>query len=417
MIEIANIFYFVYITFLLALFLLIFLVLKNRTLKTQKIFLFSLLALNFSFHFLKLLFNPYFSTLKTSISTITFENLCSVSTIFFPLFFVLKKENSLHDFMFFIGVCSGLAAILLPFEPLGKSAFNFDVIRFYFCHFTLFSVPLLSALLKIHTPKLKNFWIIPIMFFGYETLIFFNELFLVKSKIINISMAEFFDRNVRNISFVFGPTSRFDKMKFLLDVLVPKVFKTTIFGIETLNGEFYFPVLWMAFPVLLYFPPIYALLCSPFLISEKIKNLKEKNNMKKNKTIKAGCILISKETKKIGLVFREKLNDYEFAKGHLEKGETIPECAVRETAEETKRIAKIVEKFKPLKNCYTTPTGEKCESFLFIATDEGKSDNDSTDTHELVWADIDEVDNLLKYDSIKKVWKKAKKIITKNFEF
>ena len=43
------------------------------------------------------------------------------------------------------------------------------------------------------------------------------------------------------------------------------------------------------------------------------------------KVKKAGCILINKKTKKIGLVYRIKHKDYSFPKGHLEKNETLKE--------------------------------------------------------------------------------------------
>ena len=63
-------------------------------------------------------------------------------------------------------------------------------------------------------------------------------------------------------------------------------------------------------------------------------------------TIKAGCILINMETKRIALVCRK--GEFSFPKGHLEEGEKIEECAIRETIEETghechliKEIAKI----------------------------------------------------------------------------
>ena len=59
-------------------------------------------------------------------------------------------------------------------------------------------------------------------------------------------------------------------------------------------------------------------------------------------TIKAGCHLVDVKNKKVALVYREKRNDWSFPKGHKEEGETIEECAVRETAKETKRIAQIV---------------------------------------------------------------------------
>lgn len=65
-------------------------------------------------------------------------------------------------------------------------------------------------------------------------------------------------------------------------------------------------------------------------------------------TVKAGCFLLNKQNKSIALVYRAKQNDYSFPKGHLEKAETVEQCAIRETAEETKRKAEIVSEFEPL---------------------------------------------------------------------
>ena len=55
------------------------------------------------------------------------------------------------------------------------------------------------------------------------------------------------------------------------------------------------------------------------------------------KVEKAGCILINKKNNKIGLIYRQKQKDYSFPKGHRESEESLIECAIRETAEETKR--------------------------------------------------------------------------------
>lgn len=122
------------------------------------------------------------------------------------------------------------------------------------------------------------------------------------------------------------------------------------------------------------------------------------------KTLKAGCVLLNKDEKKIALVYREKQNDYSFPKGHLEGEESIEECAIRETAEETKRIALLVDSVKPHIQSYTTPSGEYCVCYLYLALDGGKSDNTSTDTHPVVWVDYKEVEDKLSYVNLKLVY-------------
>ena len=117
-------------------------------------------------------------------------------------------------------------------------------------------------------------------------------------------------------------------------------------------------------------------------------------------TLKAGCYLLNLDLESVAIIYREKQNDYSFPKGHLEENESLEECAIRETAEETKRIGRIVS--KPYVSRYTTPKGEDVENYMYIAIDEGKSDNDSTDTHEFKWVKIDEVIDVLTYDSLKK---------------
>ena len=62
-----------------------------------------------------------------------------------------------------------------------------------------------------------------------------------------------------------------------------------------------------------------------------------------SKVKKAGCILLNLENESIALVYREKQNDYSFSKGHLESGESLVECAIRETAEETKFECELLE--------------------------------------------------------------------------
>ena len=128
-------------------------------------------------------------------------------------------------------------------------------------------------------------------------------------------------------------------------------------------------------------------------------------------TKKAGCVLINIDKSEVAIIYRDHLNDYSFPKGHLEQNETFEECAIRETAEETKRDAEIIKNVKPYINEYTTPKGEKCKCYMYLAKDLGKSDNDSTDTHKTIWVPFNKVEELLTYPSLIKTWNYFKKYI------
>ncbi|MGN0961080.1 MAG: NUDIX domain-containing protein [Christensenellales bacterium] len=126
--------------------------------------------------------------------------------------------------------------------------------------------------------------------------------------------------------------------------------------------------------------------------------------------LKAGCVLANQENKCIGLIYRDYLNDFSFPKGHLEEGEDFLTCAIRETAEETKRVANVLLDFEPYIERYTTSKGEECVCYLYLALDGGASDNDSTDTHDLIWVPVEEVEEKLTYSDLKSIWNKVFKI-------
>lgn len=122
------------------------------------------------------------------------------------------------------------------------------------------------------------------------------------------------------------------------------------------------------------------------------------------KVEKAGCILINKKNNKIGLVYRENQKDYSFPKGHKEDGETLKECAVRETEEETKRSCTILFNEPVAHEHYYDSKNDEVDMYYFIAIDNGNSNNKSLDTHKLIWTSFDNVEKILSYDSLKKIW-------------
>lgn len=123
-----------------------------------------------------------------------------------------------------------------------------------------------------------------------------------------------------------------------------------------------------------------------------------------SKVQKAGCILLNLENKTIALVYRKKQKDYSFPKGHLEAGESLITCAIRETAEETKFNCEILEEEPVYIETYITPSGEDVEMHYFISKYIGLSNNNSDDTHPTLWIPYEDVYETLSYDSLKKVW-------------
>lgn len=135
-----------------------------------------------------------------------------------------------------------------------------------------------------------------------------------------------------------------------------------------------------------------------------------------SKVIKAGCILFNAKDHTIALVHREKHNDNSFPKGHVEGKESLKECAIRETAEETKREALVLEEEPIYIEDYITPGGEDVRLYYFIAKDNGPSNNTSEDTHPTYWVPYDEVSDMLSYPSLIKVWDNVKDKVKSYFE-
>ena len=135
-----------------------------------------------------------------------------------------------------------------------------------------------------------------------------------------------------------------------------------------------------------------------------------------NKTNKAGCILINTKDKTVALVYRERTNDYSFPKGHIEEGETLEECAIRETAEETKRDSIILKKDPIYVEEYVTPSGEEVRLYYYLSKDIGPSDNTSEDTHPTIWIPFEDVYDKLTYKSSKKAWNTIKNEVERYFK-
>lgn len=135
-------------------------------------------------------------------------------------------------------------------------------------------------------------------------------------------------------------------------------------------------------------------------------------------TKKAGTILLKLDTKQIGLVYRQTDNSYTFPKGHLEKGESLDECAIRETEEETLRANHLLINTPIYIIKYTTPKGENVENYIYISIDDGPTSKNIPlcDREIFEWIDYNDVDNKLLFDNLKDFWNTVKEPVFKLLE-
>lgn len=125
---------------------------------------------------------------------------------------------------------------------------------------------------------------------------------------------------------------------------------------------------------------------------------------------KAGTILLNLKTKQIGLVYRESENDFSFPKGHVENGETLQQCAIRETKEETLRANHLLLNDEIYTLKYITPSGEDVENHIYISIDDGPTTKNICldDQENLKWMYPRDVGNVLSYDNLKELWHTVK---------
>ena len=136
--------------------------------------------------------------------------------------------------------------------------------------------------------------------------------------------------------------------------------------------------------------------------------------MKKEKS--SGCIIFDPISyDKVIVVYEKNAKFWGFPKGHLEEGETLIECAIRETAEETKRDCILLSEVPIICEEYKTPSGEEVIVYYYISKDIGDSDNDSLETHPTIWVKIDAIYNKLTYLVSKEMWLKIKDEVQEYF--
>lgn len=124
--------------------------------------------------------------------------------------------------------------------------------------------------------------------------------------------------------------------------------------------------------------------------------------------LKAGCVLVNLKDQKVALVCRN--GNYSFPKGHLEDSETIIECAIRETKEETGHNCHIISDSPIGILKYKNSREKEISVYFYLAIDDGITiDKIQEEDKELtVWKYYKNIDNKLSHQILKDFWNDIK---------
>ena len=239
--------------------------LRNRRAAAQKTVLFSLLAVGFLLHFLKTYIPPYSVDEARMLRDSWFVNICAANIALFPFLF-WSKNRKVQDYMFYIGVISGLIALLYPQEPMAKqnqAGEQLDILRFYYHHWMLLAVPLLSVMLGHHKLSYKRVLSAPTGLLLLMLFIMLNQIFQSELGFVPLRNREdFFAIGYKNTSYIWGPGTN-DAIGEFLALFTPEFFKTVPVG-EFAGQAKYWPWFWLIVPCYILIPPISVLLALVF---------------------------------------------------------------------------------------------------------------------------------------------------------
>lgn len=263
-IEWFNIWYFVFLALAIGAVVGLYFLLRNKSDKTKKIVLFSILVVGLIMHFTKVFYPPYSTDVARMLRDSWFVNICGANIALFPFLF-WSKNKYVKDYMFYIGVISGLIALVYPQEPMAKSFSDeakaiaegyvdiygpqmeqwMDILRFYFHHWMLLAVPLLMVLLGLHKLSYKRVLSAPTGLLLLMLFIMLNQLFQAELGYIPLRNDDFYDVNWKNTSYIWGPDG--DAIGEFLALFTPKFFTIVPEGPNAGTTK-YWPWFWLIFP-------------------------------------------------------------------------------------------------------------------------------------------------------------------------
>ena len=239
--------------------------LRDKSVATQKAVLFGFLAVGFLLHFLKVYIPPYSVDEARMLRDSWFVNICGANIALFPFFF-WSKNQKIKDYMFYIGVISGLIALVYPQEPMAKLdqyGEQLDIVRFYYHHWMVLAVPLLMVLFGHHKLSYKRVLSAPTGLLLLMLFIMLNQIFQSELGFIPLrDQGDFFGIGYKNTSYIWGPGNN-DAIGNFFALFTPDIFKTVPVG-EFAGQIKYWPWFWIIVPVYILVTPLSVLMALPF---------------------------------------------------------------------------------------------------------------------------------------------------------
>lgn len=291
-VEKGNFLYFFFIFLLLFLVVFFRLIAKNRGQAWTRKFILALMWGNFILHFAKQLNPCYLMNFPFSFGRSSLENLCAVLICISPFIF-LWGNDYLKDYVFYLGIVSGVLVYFLPTGALGKDLGDMDnlleAIRFYSCHAPLVICGFLMVDRGLHKLNYHRLWAVPITFVAINFFVVLNAFFM--SFVIRYpdwphTLEAFFDRDgFVNQSASFGPPTSLDSIIGWAYPYLPPILMTI-----RIDGVIYFtPSLYLLLPVALATLILGPLMSLPY---ERRHFLLDREAMKQKKAMKKKAVAL-----------------------------------------------------------------------------------------------------------------------------
>lgn len=255
-IAMFNLWYFLWIALGAGATIGLYFLLRKASRATQMAVLFGLLVLGLELHFLKVYIPPYSVDEARKLRDAWFVNICGANIALFPFFF-FSKNKYVKDYMFYIGVISGLIALFYPQEPMAKTdqiGEFWDIVRFYFHHWMLLSVPLLMVLLGLHRLSWRRILSAPVGLLLVMLFIMLNQVFQSELGYIPLRGSDIFSTHYKNSSYIWGPGTN-DAIGSFLSKFCPDIFRYLPEGAHA-GQEKYWPWFWLICPVFVLVTPL-----------------------------------------------------------------------------------------------------------------------------------------------------------------